>query len=198
MRETVKVPIHRENKPAATTSFAVSILAGGMSSRMGREKSTLRFEGRSLLGHVKAVANELGCEIRIIRRDAVSRCGPLGGIFTALKTSRADAELFLACDMPFVSVALLKRVVHSLGSHRKAAFAAGDKTPGFPFALRVTALPIVEKHILKGEYSIRALAKALNATTVSVSRGRRMELFNINTPRDWLHVQAVPRRASDR
>ncbi len=165
---------------------------------MGREKSKLRFEGRSLLGHVRAVASELGCEIRIIRRDMVPRCGPLGGIFTALKTSGAETELFLACDMPFVSAALLRKLVQSLGWRRKAAFTATNKSPGFPLALRTTALPVVEEQIQKGEYSIRALAKALNATTVSVSYDRRMDLFNINTPRDWLDAQAIPRRASNR
>ena len=148
-----------------------------------------------MLGHVRATANELGCQVRIIRRDLVLQCGPLGGVFTALKTSNADAELFLACDMPSVSSALLKRVVQGLGSRRKGVFIVADEIPGFPFALRTTALPIVEGQIHKGKFSIRALARALKAKTILVPRGRETELVNINTPLDWQAMQAMSRRA---
>ena len=85
---------------------SVSILAGGLSSRLGRDKARVRLGRRTLLAHVRRAAKELGLPVRVIRRDLVPRCGPLGGVFTALKTSRADAELFLACDMPFVSASL--------------------------------------------------------------------------------------------
>jgi molybdopterin-guanine dinucleotide biosynthesis protein A len=165
---------------------------------MGRDKSKLRFEGRSLLGHVRAAAKELGCRVRIIRRDLVPRCGPLGGILTALKTSTAGVELFLACDMPFVSTSLLRRVAQSLGSHDKGAFIVANEVPGFPFALRFTALPIVEGQIHMKRFSIRALARALKAKKVPVTRGYARELININTPLEWNMARATRRPAAKR
>ena len=69
---------------------------------MGRDKSRLKLGRRTMLGHIRAEAKTLGLPVRVIRRDLVPRCGPLGGIFTALKTTSADGVLFLACDMPFI------------------------------------------------------------------------------------------------
>jgi molybdopterin-guanine dinucleotide biosynthesis protein A len=185
-----------DDKGAAKASFAIIVLAGGMSTRMGRDKSRLRLGRRSLLGHVLATARELGCQVRVIRRDLVPRCGPLGGIFTGLKTSSAEAELFLACDMPFVPTRLLMEVLRGLGARRKAVFTTVDATPGFPFALRASALPVVERQIRRGQFSLRALAKALKAKPMPVPRGFAKALSNINTPLDWQAAQASRRDAS--
>ena len=164
-------------------AVSVSILAGGRSARMGRDKSLLRLGGRTLLGHARALAKELNLPVRVIRRDLVPRCGPLGGIFTALKTSRANAELFLACDMPFVSAELLRRLLAALKT-RRAAFTVANGVAGFPFGLRAECLPIVEKQIRAREFSLQSLARVLRAARVSPLRGHRNALLNVNTPQD--------------
>lgn len=88
-------------------SCEVCILAGGHSTRMGRDKARLQLGGVSLLTRLRRTARELHLPARVIRRDLVPRCGPLGGIFTALTVTSAEAMLFLSCDMPFVTSALL-------------------------------------------------------------------------------------------
>src|SRR6266568_4948322 len=113
----------------------ICILAGGLSERMGRDKSRLRLGRRTMLGHIRRVARELGLPVRLIRRDAVPRCGPLGGIYTALKTIRAEAVMFLACDMPFVTAALLRAVRRGFGARDDAMFVRSGGRVGFPFAL---------------------------------------------------------------
>src|SRR5213593_339204 len=89
----------------------ICILAGGLSTRMGRDKARVRLGGRTLLGHVRANAMQSGLPVRVLRKDLIARCGPLGGIYSALRTTRRAAVLFLACDMPFVSAALLRSLV---------------------------------------------------------------------------------------
>lgn len=185
-------------KSAVVNDFGVSILAGGLSSRMGRDKSKLRFGGRSLLSHVRAIANQLGCRVRIIRQDLIPRCGPLGGIFTALKTSRANLELFLACDMPFVSTSLLTKVAQRSSTHGKGAFVFSNGVPGFPFALKLAALPTVERQILARRFSIRALVRALKAKRIPISRRGASELRNINTPQEWKVARATRSAALSR
>src|SRR5262245_28525621 len=100
----------------------ISVLAGGLSQRLGRDKTRVRLGPLTLLGVVRAVAGELGLPVRIIRRDLVPRCGPVGGVFTGLKTSPNQAELFLACDMPFLSVAFLKEFLGAIKARDPAAF----------------------------------------------------------------------------
>ncbi len=152
---------------------------------MGRDKARLRFGPRSLLGQVRAAARKSGWPARVIRKDLVTRCGPLGGVYTALKTSPADIELFLACDMPFVTPALLEKLLRNLGRTRQAVFATLDGTAGFPFLVRARALPIVERQIRQKRYSIQALALALRARLVWLPRRYEMELCNVNTREEW-------------
>jgi len=100
----------------------VSVLAGGRSRRMGADKAGLRLGGRTLLGHVRQAARGLSLPLREITKDSVPGCGPLGGILTALESSSHTAELFLACDMPFVSVDLLKLVLRVWQEERRPVF----------------------------------------------------------------------------
>ena len=55
----------------------VCILAGGLSTRMGRDKSSLRLRGKTLLEHVQRLARTVDLPVRVIRRELLPRCGPL-------------------------------------------------------------------------------------------------------------------------
>lgn len=169
----------------------ICILTGGLSARMGRDKSRLRLGGRSLVGHVRTTAKTLGWPVRVIRRDQVKRCGPLGGICTALQTSRAEVEIFLACDMPFVSAGLLQKLVQSLRQRRSAAFVSRNGLVGFPFALRRETLPVVEEQIRRKIFSLQSLAAILSARELRASARQAMELFNINTEDDWTRARSM-------
>src|SRR5437867_8664385 len=152
---------------------------------MGRDKARLRVGPGSLLEQARALARKAGWPVRVIRKDRVPRCGPIGGVYTALKTSRADVELFLACDMPFVSTVLLVKLLGRLGPTWNAVFVTFEGLAGFPFLLRVGAAPIVARQIRERRFSLQALARALRAKFVRLPRRRQMELFNINTPEEW-------------
>ena len=180
-------PVRRPKKSGPPrVAIAISILAGGLSTRMGRDKAKLRFGRRTMLGHVRAVASELGWPVRVIRRDLVARCGPLGGIYTALRTSRADAELFLACDMPFVTLGLFRDIMAKLSPSRLAVFAVVDGTAGFPFAVQTEALPVIEQQMALGDFSLQKLAIALKARRSRIPKTRQWEVQNINTPEEWV------------
>lgn len=157
---------------------------------MGRDKARLRLGGRTLLGHIRLAAESVGVPVRVIRRDLVSRCGPLGGVYTALKTSRAAAELFLACDTPFISAALLKDCLQTFRTEGRPIFAAVDGLAGFPFVLATSALPATERQLKAKRYSLQALASALNARLMPTPSNQLHELFNVNTPAEWEEARA--------
>ncbi len=178
--------------PGSMGRFEICILAGGLSSRMGRDKSRLRLGERTLLAHIRATAKEIGLPYRIIRRDLVVPCGPMGGIYTALLTARADATLFLSCDMPFVSAGLLEMLVHKAEHNETALFVEANGRVGFPLILfRRTALPVVERQLQKMAFSIQPLAQALHSQTIRLASRQARELFNINTPDDLRQARAL-------
>jgi molybdopterin-guanine dinucleotide biosynthesis protein A len=94
------------------------VLAGGKSSRMGRDKAALPLGGRTLLEHIADAVNEAAGSVTLIGPaypgvnipavpDLHPGLGPLGGIHTALMSSHAEWNLILACDLPRISAPFL-------------------------------------------------------------------------------------------
>ena len=113
------------------------VLAGGGSTRMGRDKALLPYRGTTLIEHVaRAVMAAAGCvtvrgDPDRYRRlgypvvtDQVPGCGPLSGICTALSVTSADWNLIAACDMPAISEATLRAMLgRAAGSSASAGMA---------------------------------------------------------------------------
>jgi molybdopterin-guanine dinucleotide biosynthesis protein A len=179
-----------KNSQRIPTDCEICILAGGLSTRMGRDKGSIKLGRKTMLGRVRAAARATGLDVRVIRKDLVPRCGPLGGVYTALKTTRAEAVLFLACDMPFVTVALLKDVLESRAKRSSGSvFVVCDGRAGFPFVIPKMDLVLVENQMVKKAFSIHALASVLIARRLRLGETWRLQLTNINTPGDWEALQ---------
>lgn len=101
------------------------VVAGGRSRRMGRDKALLPWPGGTLIDHAVRRLRAACASVRILsgaeRRyedrglqvdvDAVPEAGPLGAIYTGILQVGGNAGLFLAVDLPFVPVALLRRLL---------------------------------------------------------------------------------------
>ena len=178
-----------------SAALEICILAGGTSERMGRDKAGLRLGRWTLLERVRAISKEADLPARVVRRDRVPRCGPLGGVYTALVSSHASALLFLSCDMPFVTSDLLRKLVSRFQRRGRACFVVKGGVAGFPFLLRRADLGTVKQLLSSRSFSLQNLAKALPARAVRVRGGSAWELFNVNTPAD---LKAARRHWRDR
>jgi len=164
----------------------ICILAGGLSTRMGRDKARMRLAGKTLLGHVREVARQTKYPVRVIRHDLVKRCGPLGGIYTGLRTTATERVLFLACDMPFVTAELIENLIDIPAAKDGAIFTRGEGGGkcGFPFILPRVLLPEIERQLKEQNHSLQRLAMRCQAEIFEVPGGAPV-LFNVNTPSDW-------------
>lgn len=114
-----------------STEISGFVLAGGLSSRLGRDKAMLPWppeaspdgSRETLLQHsiarlemvcttvsVCANRNDLPFAGAIIP-DALPGSGPLGGIVAALESSTTDWNLMLAVDLPLLPVEVLRALV---------------------------------------------------------------------------------------
>lgn len=96
------------------------VLAGGQSTRMGRDKALLEVEGETLVERALGLLRGLGLEPRIcgsrpdlacfgdVVPDNFPRCGPLGGIEAALAVSDAELNLFVPVDLPGLPAVFLR------------------------------------------------------------------------------------------
>ncbi len=92
------------------------VLAGGGSTRMGRDKAFLPLDDSTLIEQIAARVLQVAGPVTLVGprkrycrlgypviEDRIAGCGPLGGVFSALSVTRADWNLILACDMPSVT-----------------------------------------------------------------------------------------------
>ena len=158
---------------------------------MGRDKSRLRLGKVSLLTRLRSLARTLQLPARVIRRDLVPRCGPLGGIFTALKTTATDATIFLSCDMPFVTTSLLEELLTKSTRSKRSVFVEGNGVVGFPFLLFRESVSLVAEQLSRSEFSLQQLARACKAKMIHLPRHREWELLNVNSPADWQRARAL-------
>jgi molybdopterin-guanine dinucleotide biosynthesis protein A len=162
----------------------ICILAGGLSSRMGRNKSRLRLGRLTFLGRIKRAASVTGFPVRIIRDDLVPRCGPIGGIYTALSTTTAESLLFVPCDMPFLTSELLVSFVQKLNESHPALFISLNRRVGFPLMIRKKVLLQIKEQIEKQQFSLQQLPSAVGGRIMRAPRAWLPQLQNVNTPED--------------
>src|SRR3954452_3844587 len=112
--------------------LTVTILAGGRGSRLGGvDKAALDLDGRPMLEHVLAAVSPLAREILVVAnddrlagdprltviRDPEPHAGVLPALLAALETATSELMLLIACDMPFVSRALIEHLVSLARGH---------------------------------------------------------------------------------
>lgn len=97
-----------------------TILTGGRSTRMGRDKADVPVSGTSMLDRVAAAVGSVCPRVVLLGPDregwecwpdSVHAQGPLAGIATALTRTEADRILLVAVDHPFVDASLLRHLV---------------------------------------------------------------------------------------
>jgi len=183
------------------------ILAGGNSSRMGRNKALLEFRGRPLIETVYRTMAELFTEVIVVTNqpqeydflpcakipDIHEGLGSLAGIHAALAWSKNPRIFVVACDMPYLDAGLIRGLAGLLGD--EAALvpeSAAGLEPLHAFYAR-GALPRLEKALLAGRVRIIDLIEEVGARVVPAEEVARLSagadsFLNINTPEEYSRI----------
>jgi molybdenum cofactor guanylyltransferase len=123
--------------------------------------------------------------------DIIPECGPLGGIHAALTHTRADFNLIIAVDTPFLSASFLRFLVTR--AVESNATVTTPEIAGYTQPLCAVYsrefLSIAEQALLAGKYKIVPLFPPDRTLTISENEMARFafmpEMFdNLNTPED--------------
>ncbi len=190
------------------------ILAGGKSSRMGRDKASLMLGQETFLQRIAAELDACGfgekyvslgsgtaekADIRIpggwsVIRDRYRDCGPLGGIHAALSACRAEWALFVSCDTPLYRREFAEFMISKITGMQLLVPVTPDGRWHMTCALwRKSLLPEVEAQLKSGDRRLRGVCfkdGELSPGTVLVPlEGERAAfaemLENINTEEDY-------------
>ena len=157
------------------------VLAGGRSSRMGRDKALVELQGCPLLEIALATLWAAGLPARITGRrapfagidpaipdpisnqlpesipDLIPESGPLGGIHAALSASTARWNLFLPVDMPLMPPSLLRYLLDraELTAAPVTAVLLNGRLEPLPVVLDRAVLPHLVGLLARGQRACR-------------------------------------------
>ncbi|HEX8473363.1 MAG TPA: molybdenum cofactor guanylyltransferase [Pyrinomonadaceae bacterium] len=186
------------------------ILAGGASSRMGRDKAHLRFDNESFVELAAKSLSAVAARISVVSakedagiwrlpvvRDVYRGCGALGGIHAALAAGRERWAAVISCDLPFATGELLARLVslrEATGGEEFEAVAPlqadGRPQPMCALYRREPCLRRAAELLAAGELRPRVLLRQAHTRWVEPSelsdlKGASLFFVNVNTPEDY-------------
>ncbi|HET7663009.1 MAG TPA: molybdenum cofactor guanylyltransferase [Rhodanobacteraceae bacterium] len=177
------------------------VLAGGQSSRMGRDKAMLSWNGRPLIEHQLAALRAAGVdEARVSGHhpdydgiaDALSHMGPLSGLAGVAAELEDDVELLvIPVDMPLLTPSLLQRL-RTMNREAACLRYAGHV---LPMRLRLDARCRARLDGLLHESdprrrSLRALQHAVGVEEIALPPDEATQLTDCNTEAIWREVSA--------
>jgi molybdopterin-guanine dinucleotide biosynthesis protein A len=193
------------------------ILAGGKSQRMGQDKALLPFGPTLLIERIIHRLRVLTDRLLIITNtpaqysffhlplspDLLPDKSSLGGIYTGLRLAETEQILFIACDMPFISIDFL----HYLWK----------ESPGFDVVIPCNAegfqplcalytkhcLPAITHQIAANQLKITECFHFVRTKVVTETVIRHFDphgrmFYNMNTPEEyaqalaWLAAEETP------
>ena len=178
------------------------VLAGGQSSRMGRDKALVELDGVTLLHravellrpHAKEVLvigdpSKYAPEHATVISDDIPGKGPLGGLVTALKHARYVRLLVLACDLPNISDRLLIKLKNDLiGGYDAVVPRHADHIEPLAAAYHRHAIEIFQRNIAADRLKMSDALGRVRTRYFDIVPGEEgwpKDLFkNVNSPSD--------------
>lgn len=183
------------------------ILCGGHSRRMGAPKEWMRagdefalvVVARELLlvaPQVVAAAREkqslppLPTGVEMVH-DRFAGAGPLAGLAAGMEAlkEKCAAIIVTPCDHPWVTAAILRRLVDELGDAPAIVPVHGDKVFALLGVYRTSLLSTLLSHLQNGDFRAAGFARSCGAKLVDAESLRDIDsnlisLRNVNSPDD--------------
>ncbi len=183
----------------AKFSIPCVILAGGKSSRMGRDKSLLPFEGYATLAEYQyrrmqelfetvylsaKDPEKFGFEATCIVDETAEGFAPTYALAAILRQVESPAVFVMAVDMPFLSEAVISRLLSSYRPELPALLAkeSGRLNPLCAVYAK-SLLPAIDEAIRQDRHKLQAIALDAGGETVEIDDA--CAFTNLNHPEEY-------------
>lgn len=187
------------------------VLAGGQGTRLGGvNKALLEIGGQRVIDRLLAALRPLGTPIVIVSnddsllglpdtvvvRDVEPRAGALMGLYSGLRAVRTPLAVATACDMPFVSTALLRALLAQAAGVDAVVPVIGEQPEPLHAVYRPSCLPAIEAALAAGRKRLLAFFDAVRVRYVPEAELRRWDpelrsFLNVNWPDDLARARAL-------
>jgi molybdopterin-guanine dinucleotide biosynthesis protein A len=194
-------------------AYAAIIVAGGKSTRLGRDKASALLLGRPLLQHVLDRVGGVVQEAIIVRaagqnlpslamsiplrvvEDRYPNTGPLGGICTGLMATDASRSIAVACDMPLLSTRLVAELFRQ-SEDVDVVMPVREYPEPLHAVYSAACIPPMRDRLRSGNYKITGFLGATRVRYVREDELRAIDpegrsFLNTNTEQDLLEVARI-------
>lgn len=187
------------------------ILAGGASSRMGRNKALLEVDGSPIITRTYRTLASLFHEVIIVTNspfdydflpcrkvpDIYPGCGSIAGLHSALAHSSTAHTFVTACDLPFLDPAIISYLcdIRTGGYDAVVPLSEGGQEP-LHAVYSSACKDIFENAIQKSERKILDILGRMNIRQVTDDElqsagGQTKSFLNVNTPEEYEGIRTV-------
>ena len=185
------------------------ILAGGGSTRLGRDKALLELEGRTLVARTLDALARLTDDLIVVTNlaprllpslarvvaDRYVGAGVLAGVHAGLLAARGELAIVVACDMPFLNLDLLRHLISLAQEADVVVPRWTDVEPLHAVYRPAACLGPVERALARGERRIVSFYHEVRVRHVERAEIARfgpqgLSFFNVNTAEDWKRALA--------
>lgn len=186
------------------------ILAGGLSTRYGQNKALLQIGGVRLIERIAEEMKRVFTRVILVTNqkrdfeylklpmveDYIKGLGPIGGIYTGLRSISEQAGFFVACDMPLLHKGLIRYMVEAIDNHEAVVPSVGKLIEPLHALYTRSCLGTIRDLIDEKRYQVRLFYDRVSVRYVREDEIRRFcspeEAFlNINTPEEFARIQSL-------
>lgn len=191
------------------TRLSGIVLAGGHSQRMGCDKAFIDLDGRPLISRIldklARFCDELiisanqaepfgGLPARVVP-DVIPERGALSGIHAGLKAMRNERAVVVACDMPFLSLSLLRFMAAISPGYDAVVPRIGKYYEPLHAVYSADCVGPIQELVAAGPRRIVSLYDRVVVREVTEDEvrlfGASLSFVNVNTPEDWENVERL-------
>ncbi|HEV8717536.1 MAG TPA: NTP transferase domain-containing protein [Candidatus Binatia bacterium] len=201
-----------KNQPLAPNfqSLSAIVLAGGKSSRMGRPKALLPFDGEPLITRTVRTLRQLFADIVVVAapeqelpplsvtlvRDEIAYQGPVGGIYYGLQAARSEVCFVTSCDAPFLNLTLIAHLVSQIADCDVVVPHWQERLQPLHAVYRRSVVPLLRTQLERGELRPISLYQKVRTREVGVEELCRFDpeglsFRNLNSPEDYQSALAL-------
>jgi len=180
------------------------ILTGGKSSRMGRPKALLLFDGEPLIVHVARALKSMFADTVVVAareqelpplpatvvRDEVSYQGPVGGIYYGLKAAGKEFCFVTSCDVAFINAPLISYLISQISNYDVVVPYWENRFQPLHTVYRKSVAPLLKEQLERGELRPIYLYDKVRTRKITEDEMRPLDpeglsFLNMNTPEDY-------------
>jgi len=189
--------------------FTGIILAGGKSTRMGKNKALIQIEGVPIIERICVLFKKLFQEVWIItdqpevfhglgaklHDDLIPNLGALGGLYSGLVLASFPHSFCVACDMPFLREPLIDYLVRGIDGFSAVVPRTKDGWQPLHAVYSKSCLEVITEVVAEKKTKIIDIYPRIKLRVVEEEEFHSLDplnesFINVNTPEDLARIEA--------